>query len=111
MINDLIPKVERQGQAVWAELDAQDQTPWVNIRRSPGRFEVPPPLPVMDEPAMYVLHPDVMQINTRKNYVRDRMRAALVYVSEYVEMKRMMMEGRYNNDDQLVRLRPSQTPY
>ena len=50
VINDLIPKVERQGQAVWAELEAKDQTPLVNIRRSPGRFEVPPPLPVMDEP-------------------------------------------------------------
>ena len=105
VINDLIPKVERQGQAVWAELEAEDQTPLVNIRRSPGRFEVPPPLPVMDEPAVYVLHPDVMQINTRKNYVRDRMRAALIYVSEYAETKRMMMEGRYNNDDLLVRLR------
>ena len=105
VINDLIPKLERQGQAVWAELEAEDQTPLVNIRRSPGRFEVPPPLPVMDEPAVYVLHPDVMQINTRKNYVRDRMRAALIYVSEYVETKRMMTEGRYNNDDLLVRLR------
>ena len=93
VINDLIPKVERQGQAVWAELEAEDQTPLVNIRRSPGRFEVPPPLPVMDEPAVYVLHPDVMQINTRKNYVRDRMRAALIYVSEYVETKRMITEG------------------
>ena len=105
VINDLIPKVERQGQAVWAELEAEDQTPLVNIRRSPGRFEVPPPLPVMDEPAVYVLHPDVMQINTRKNYVRDRMRAALIYVSEYAETKRMITEGRYNNDDLLMRLR------
>ena len=105
MINDLIQKVERQGQAVWAELEAEDQTPLVNIRRSPGRFEVPPPLPVMDESAVYVLHPNVMQINTRKNYVRDRMRAALIYVSEYEETNRMMMEGRYNNDDLLVRLR------
>ena len=105
VINDLIHKVERQGQAVWAELEAEDQTPLVNIRRSPGRFEVPPPLPVMDEPAVYVLHPNVMQINTRKNYVRDRMRAALIYVAEYAETKRMMMEGRYNNDDLLVRLR------
>ena len=105
VINDLIPKVERQGQAVWAELETEDQTPLVNIRRSPGRFEVPPLLPVMDEPAVYVLHPDVMQINTRKNYVRDRMRAALIYISEYAETKRMMTEGRYNNDDLLVRLR------
>ena len=105
VINDLIPKVERQGQAVWAELEAEDQTPLVNIRRSPGRFEVPPLLPVMDEPAVYILHPDVMQINTRKNYVRDRMRAALIYISEYAETKHMMTEGRHNNDDLLVRLR------
>ena len=105
VIKDLIQKVERQGQAVWAELEAEDQTPLVNIRRSPGRFEVPPPLPVMDEPAVYVLHPDVMQINTRKNYVRDRMRAALIYISEYAETKRIMTEGRYNNDELLVRLR------
>ena len=33
------------------------------------------------------------------------MRAALIYVSEYTEMKRMMTEGQYNNDDLLVRLR------
>ena len=90
---------------MWAELEAEDQTQLVNIRRSPGRFEVPPPLPAMDEPAMYVLHPDVMQVNTRKNYVRDRMRAVLIYVSEYAEMKCMMAEGRYNNEDLLVRLR------
>ena len=78
---------------MWAELEAEDQTLLVNIRRLLGRFEVPPPLPVMDEPAVYILHPDVMQINTRKNYVRDRMRAALIYISEYTEMKRMMTEG------------------
>ena len=105
VINDLITKVERQGQAMWIELEAEDQTPLVNIRKSPGRFEVPPPLPAMDEPAVYVLHPDVMQVNTRKNYMRDRMRAALIYISEYEETKRMMTEGRYNNDDLLVRLR------
>ena len=105
VIKDLIPKVECHGQVMWTELEAEQQTPLVDIRRSPGRSEVPPPLPAMDEPAIYVLHPDVMQVNTRKNYVRDRMRAALIYVSEYAEMKRMMTEGRYNNEDLLVRLR------
>ena len=105
VINNLISKVERQGQAMWAELETEDQTPLVNIRRSPGRFKVPLPLPAMDEPAVYVLHPNVMQVNTRKNYVRDRMRAALIYISEYEETKRMMTEGRYSNDDLLVRLR------
>ena len=90
---------------MWAELEAEQQTPLVDIRRSPRHFEVPPPLPAMDEPAVYILHPDVMQVNTRKNYVRDRMRAALIYISEYAEMKRMMTEGRYNNEELLVRLR------
>ena len=73
MIKDLIPKLERYGQVMWTELEAEQQTPLVDIRRSPGRFEVPPPLPAMDEPAVYVLHPNVIQVNTRKNYVRDRM--------------------------------------
>ena len=51
---------------MWAELEAEQQTPLVDIRRSPRQFEVPPPLPAMDEPAVYILHPDVMQVNTRK---------------------------------------------
>ena len=33
------------------------------------------------------------------------MRAALIYISEYVEIKCMMTEGRYNNEELLVRLR------
>ena len=105
VVNDLIPKVEHHGQVMWAELEAEQQTPLVNIRRSTTQFEVPPLLPAMDEPAIYVLHPDVMQVNTRKNYVRDRMRTALIYISEYMETRRMMAEGRYNNEELLIRLR------
>ena len=105
VINELIPKMERHGQIMRAELEAEQQTPLVDIGRSLRQFEVPPPLPVMDEPAVYILHPDVMQVNTRINYVRDRMQAALIYISEYVETKRMMTEGRYNNEDLLIRLR------
>ena len=50
----------------------------MDIRRTPKWFEVPPPLPAMDEPDVYVVHPDAMQINNRKNYVCDGMRAALI---------------------------------
>ena len=105
MVNDLISKVERHGQAMWAELEAEQQTPLVDIRRSTTQFEVPPLLPAMDEPAVYILHPHVMQVNTRKNYVRERMHATLIYISEYMETKCMMTEGRYNNEELLVRLR------
>ena len=31
VINDLIPKVERQGRTIWAELEAEQQTPLVDI--------------------------------------------------------------------------------
>ena len=58
---------------MWAELEAEKQTTLVDIRRSTTQFEVPPMLPAMDESAVYILHPDVMQVNTRKNYMRDRM--------------------------------------
>ena len=40
MVNDLVSKVERQGQAMWAELEAEQQTPLVDIRRSTTQFEV-----------------------------------------------------------------------
>ena len=46
-----------------------------------------------------------MQMNTRKNYVCDQMQAALIYISEYAETKRMMTENIYPNEDLLVRLR------
>ena len=105
VVNDLISKVEHHGQVMWVELEAEQQTPLVDIRRSPRQFEAPPPLPAMDELAIYILHPDVMQVNTRKNYMKDRMRAALIYISEYMETKRMMTEKRYNNEELLVRLR------
>ena len=78
---------------------------WWILEDHRGTSKFLPPLPAMDEPAVYILHPDVMQVNTRKNYVRDRMRATLIYISEYVETKRMMTEGRYNNEDLLIRLR------
>ena len=64
-------KVEQHRQAMQAELEAEQQTPLIDIRGTPSQFEVPPPLPTMDEPDVYVLHPDAMQTNTRKNYVHD----------------------------------------
>ena len=33
------------------------------------------------------------------------MRAALIYISEYAETKRMMTENRYQNEDLLIQLR------
>ena len=47
-----------------------------------------------------------MQVNTRKNYVRDQNASRSdIRFRVRAETKRMMTEGRYNNDDLLVRLR------
>ena len=104
-VNELMLKVEHHGQAMQVELEAEQQTPLVDIRRILNQFEAPPPLPTLDEPDIYVLHSDAMQTNTRKNYVWDRMQAALTYISEYVETRKMMTENRYRNEDLLAWLR------
>ena len=81
------------------ELEAEQQTLLMDLARTPGQFESPPPLPAMDEPDVYVFHPDAMQINTRKNYMSDRMQAALIYISEYAETRWIMTENRYRDED------------
>ena len=99
LITQLMEKVERRGQIMQAEVEAEQQTPVVSLQRSQGQFEAPPPLPAMDEPEVYVIHQDVMDTNMRKNYVRDRMRAALIYVSEYAETQKMISEDKYRQED------------
>ena len=85
-----------------AELEVEQQTPVMTLGRTTGQFEVPPPLPVMAEPEVYVTHPDAMDMNMCKNYVRDRMRAALIYISEYAETQKMLTKNRYRQEDLLV---------
>ena len=105
LITQLMEKVERMGQIMQTEFEAEQQTPVVLLQRSQGQFEVPPPLPVMDEPGVYVTHQDVMDTNMCKNYIRDRMRAALIYISEYAETQKMLSEDKYCQEDLLAQLR------
>ena len=56
-----------------AELDTGEQTSVVDLKTTPSQFDKPPPIPALDDPTVYILHPDVMQMNTRKNYVLDQM--------------------------------------
>ena len=58
------------------KLEAEQQTPLTDVGRTSGQFKVPPPLPAMDEPDVYVVHPDAMETNT--NYVCDRIRTTLI---------------------------------
>ena len=69
------------------------------LGRTQSQFEIPPPLPIMDEQEVYVIQPDVMDTNMHKNYIRDRMRAALIYISEHEETQRMLSENKYRQED------------
>ena len=81
-IEDLKRKIESYSRAMKIELENEDQTPLTQSRNENKMFS-PPPLPLMDDPEVYVTHSDVMHIATRRNYVRDRMRAAITYINEY----------------------------
>ena len=105
IINDLMSKIERHGQEMQAELEAEQQTLVMNLGRDPGQFEAPPLLPMLDDPEVYVMHQDAMETNTRRNYVCDRMRAVLIYISEYIETQKMLTENRYRQEDLFARLR------
>ena len=94
-ISQLMGKIERLGQIMRAELEAEQQTHVMSLGRAPGQFEVPPPLPMMDDTEVYVIQPDAMDTNMHKNYVRDHMRAALIYISEYAETQKMLAENKY----------------
>ena len=104
-VNELMDKVEQHGQTMHAELEAEQQTPVMNPGRAPGQFEVPPPLPALDEPDVYVEHSKPMETNTRKNYMCNQMQAALIYISEYAETQKMLTENKYRDEDLLVHLR------
>ena len=88
-------KIQRNGYAMQAELEAEEQTSVVDLRRTSSQFGRLPSLPAMDDLAVYVLHPDAMQTNTRKIYVHDRMQAPFIYILKYAETKKMMTENRY----------------
>ena len=74
----------------------------MSLGRTPGQFEVPPPLTMIDELEIYVIQSDAMDTNMHKNYVRDCMRAALIYISEYAETQKMLSENKYRQEDLLV---------
>ena len=67
-IEDLRRKIEKYGRAMKSELENEDQTQLTRLHKQRGTY-TPPPLPLMDDPEVYVTHSDVMHITTRRNYV------------------------------------------
>ena len=103
-LEDLKRKIESYSRAMKMELENEDQTPFTRIHNENRTF-TPPPLPLMDDPEVYITHNDVMHITTRRNYVRDRMRAAITYINEYQETHTQLAKDSTHLDVMLTRLR------
>ena len=91
--------------ALKMDLEQEEQTTVLQLPRTRGENTVMlPPLPLMPEPEAYVQQLDAMTPNMRRNYVRDRMQAALMYIREYELAQQWEDNPEYDRQEVLQRL-------
>ena len=104
-ITELQLKMERYGRAMKMEIENEQQTPVTPLAaRRPQTYTLAPLAP-MDDPAIYVIHPDVMTMSTRRNYTRDRMRAAVTYINEYYDTQNAITQDNTHREALETKLR------
>ena len=73
VIKELTARMTRCSEALRMDLEQEQQTRVIQLSNEEGRATTPlPSLPMMPEPDVYVLQPDAMTPQMRRNYVRDR---------------------------------------
>ena len=104
VISELMAMTTRCSAALQMDMEQEQQTSVIQlIGGQRTNTTSPPPLPLLPEPEAYVQHSDMMTLNMRRNYVRDRTQAALTYISEYDATQKW--EGDPQYDQQQVRQR------
>ena len=104
-ITELKLKTERYSRAMKVEIENEQQTPVTPLASRRSQTYTPTPLPPMDDPVIYVIHPDVMTTSTRRNYTRDRMRAAVTYINEYYDTQNAITQDGTRREALGTRLR------
>ena len=104
-ITELKLKMERYSRAMKMEIENEQQTPVTPLALRTSQTYIPTPLPPMDDPVIYVIHPDVMTTSTRRNYTRDRMRAAVTYINEYYDTQSAIAQDSTHREALGTRLR------
>ena len=104
-ITELKLKMERYSRAMKMEIENEQQTPVTPLVARRSQTYTPTPLPPMDDPVIYVIHPDVMTTSTRRNYTRDRMRAAVTYINEYYDTQNAIAQDNTHREALGTRLR------
>ena len=80
-LEKLWKSIEHNSTIMKSDMEMEEQTPVVRIRQETQRAGAQlPSLPLMGDPEIYVRYPDAMPSCARKNYVRDRMQSALIYI-------------------------------
>ena len=105
VMSELSMLTTRCGAALKMDLEQEEQTTVLQLPRTRGENTVMlPPLPLMPEPEAYVQQLDAMTPNMRRNYVRDRMQAALTYIKEYELAQQWEGNPEYDRQEVLQRL-------
>ena len=105
VMSELSMLTTRCGAALKMDLEQEEQTTVLQLPRTRGENTVMlPPLPLMPEPEAYVQQLDAMTPNMRRNYVRDRMQAALTYIREYELAQQWEGNPEYDRQEVLQRL-------
>ena len=105
VMSELSMLTNRCSAALKMDLEQEEQTTVLQLPRTRGENTVMlPPLPLMPEPEAYVQQLDAMTPNMRRNYVRDRMQAALTYIKEYELAQQWEGNPEYDRQEVLQRL-------
>ena len=78
------------------EISSIEQTKVVGLPDQENDWPTPPELPPLGDPEMYITYPDVMQLATRKRYVKDRTQVGIAYVVEHSHTATLKGENRYH---------------
>ena len=97
MISELTAMTTHCSAALQMDLEQEQQTNVIQLSGTGRPNTVPlPPLPLMPEPEAYIQQMDVMTLNMRRNYVRDRTQAVLTYISEYETAQKWESDPQYD---------------
>ena len=79
------------------EISSTEQTRIVALTNRQDNWAKPPDLPPLGEAELYISYQDVMQLETRKRYVKDRTQAGITYIVEHSHTLTLKGENRYHS--------------
>ena len=95
-LNILGGTIVQAGQRFRDEISSREQTRVVSMSNTTDNWAKPPEIPPLGSPVMYITYPDVMPLETRKRYVKDRAQAGVTYIAEHSHTVTLKGENRYH---------------